>query len=329
MGNEPAGQLHRHEQPPFLAACSAAATPPVAFAFPPAPAMTVTAAPLAAVFDEATRPPFEIVVALAEDLVDSTPLDEPAPATTVTAVPFAAADVALDTVPSAFTVVLAEPEPATTVTAAPFTVEVADIPLLFTVVLTFDPLPAAFAVALDAPPPPATTVTGPAFVPDAAAALMELLLPPDPACIVTAAREEPTFEAASEPFVDVELATNSAGAVTADTVLTLAAAEALLRTEVLLAFEVPFPPPVPSALTVITLLIVVTAEARDDRVSAAALASSFDCIPAEIVTAAFVPFALVNGFSIESKETGAASALAPSTADFCKEHQCLRRTYRT
>jgi hypothetical protein len=300
MGNEPAGQLHRQAQPPFFAACSASARLPVACAFPPAPAMTVTAAaPLAAVFEEALDPPFASVVALAAD---------PPPATTVTADPFVAVEVAFDALPSALTEVAAEPEPepepATIVTAAaPFAIEVAAAALLFTVVPAFAALPSIFAEALDPLPPPATTVTGPACVPDTAAALAELLLPPDPAWIVMAARAEPALEATAELLTDVELLPDSASTVTADGLAT-----------VLLAFNIPFPDRDSSAWTIATLL---TADARDESVSAAAFASSFDRPPAETVTAAFVPFTLAEDFSRRIEEVGPASALALSSADFC------------
>jgi hypothetical protein len=332
MGNEPAGQLHRQAQPPFFAACSASARLPVACAFPPAPAMTVTAAaPLAAVFEEALDPPFASVVALAADPPPATTVTadpfvavevafdalpsaltvvfvEPEPATTVTAVPFAAADVAFDALPSALTEVAAEPEPepepATIVTAAaPFAIEVAAAALLFTVVQAFAALPSIFAEALDPLPPPATTVTGPACVPDTAAALAELLLPPDPAWIVMAARAEPALEATAELLTDVELLPDSASTVTADGLAT-----------VLLAFNIPFPDRDSSAWTIATLL---TADARDESVSAAAFASSFDRPPAETVTAAFVPFTLAEDFSRRIEEVGPASALALSSADFC------------
>jgi hypothetical protein len=339
MGNEPAGQLHRQAHPPFLAACSAAARPPAAPALDPAPAMTVTAvAPPAAVFDEATEPPFASVVAdpppattvtadpfpaAVEVAFDALPsaltvvFAEPEPATTVTAVPFAAADVAFDALPSTLTEVAAEPEPepepATTVTAAaPFAVEVIAAPLLFSDVPTFAALPSAFAEALEPLPPPATTVTGPAFVPDAAATPAELLVPPDPAWMVTAARAEPALEAAAELLTDVELLSDPASTVTADALATLAAAGALALADVLLAFK----DPDSSAWTITRLLTGATADAREEIVSAAAFASSFDWPPAETVTAAFVPFTLAEDLS-RREEVGAASAFALSAADFC------------
>jgi len=164
IGNEPAGQLHLQAQPPLLAACSAL----VMSACPPAPALTVTAAPPEDFVEVAETSPLLVPLPDPEPAMTVTPPDDllaeallpPDPASTVTAaggLP-AFADVALPPTPAS-TVIAAGGDPASTVIAAggdPAFVDVA-----------FDPDPASTVIAAGGAPaelPPAETVTPAAMV---------------------------------------------------------------------------------------------------------------------------------------------------------------------
>lgn len=131
MGKDPAGHEHMQRQPPFAAACSAAA----ALAVPPEPAMTVAAAPAFEVVDAAIRASLVSVPVLAEPVEDDEEEDAaaasgepvPAPATTVTALAFAVAwawevdelELELELSELEFSELPEPPDPACTVTVPP------------------------------------------------------------------------------------------------------------------------------------------------------------------------------------------------------------------
>jgi hypothetical protein len=305
----------------------------VAFDLPPAPATTVTAAPLAAVLD---APPCASVVPLAE---------EPEPATTVTAVPLAA-DVTLDLPPCAVALALdplapptttvtglaavpvatdfpAEallpPEPASTVIAA----RVVPAPAFEVLLLLPDPactviaaaaVVPAFEVLLLLPDPACTVIAASAVVPAFEELLVDAFVdetfPPDPAATVMAAGNDAAFEATLvAAFVEVAFPFESATTVTGFALAPFADAEAIALVDALLKAEVPFPPLDPSASTVITFAAAVVMVAF----AAPATESDAEWIVDEVASAtAFRPS---DDFPCADTVTAAALVLLPLAED--------------